>query len=101
MNIISKELSQKIWTCHHEIQKANELASDLKKQLEKTGDAHFIDAFGRTRQISMGVPSGNDSARIFDVRPKLALAVIHAHIAEKESELIALNEEAKILVSES
>ncbi len=85
--MISKETAYSVWNCYHEIEKSYKLIADMKVQLEKTGDANLIDAFGRKQQLQLGVPMGNDSLRIFDVRPALALKVIEQHIIEKTNEL--------------
>lgn len=54
------------------------------------------DSFGNRRNLSLGVPSGPDSYRLFNVNPRLAESVIQAHIARQKSDLIELCESAKI-----
>lgn len=94
--MITKETSQKIWNCYHAIENCQKLMSDMKEQLEKTGDERLIDAFGRKKGLELGVPCGNDGHRIFNVRIDLAIQIIEAHIEEQEAELKELQAIVKI-----
>src|SRR6185369_988934 len=80
-----------------EIQKAEQLLKDMAKQeKDYPYDPNLRDAFGRGRNLQLGIPSGENSHRLYDVHPKLAKSVIKAHIAEKQSELVQANERARI-----
>ena len=77
-----------------------QLLSDMKEQRERMrADKHaptLKDAFGRVRQLQLGIPSGENAHRIFDVSPVLAESVIRAHIENKRAELVEANERARI-----
>lgn len=100
--MITQETAGKIWTCYREIEASKKLLTDLTKDDERTREDKDLptlrDAFGRRRHLQLGVPSGENAHRLFDVRPDLALCVIRAHIAEQEAEMVRLNEAARIEV---
>ena len=95
--MISQETACNIYSAHREIEAGKKLIEDMLKareELEKnrgSEDATKLlrDAFGRRQQLELGVPSGNNSHRIFGVAPELAGSVIRAHIAKKRAELVA------------
>jgi hypothetical protein len=93
--MITKKTATDIWCAHDEIEKGTNLLAQME-EFAKRGDLPDLrDAFGRARNLQLGVPSGENATRLFDVHPNLATAVIKAHIAEKRNVLIALNELAK------
>lgn len=57
---------------------------------------HLRDAFGHKRNLQLGIPSGANSHRLFNVSLKLAESVIRSHISTKKYELIEANEHARI-----
>lgn len=101
--MISVTTAARIWKCYREILTAEKLLDDMdKEKSDNEPDPHaprLKDAFGRERDLQLGVPSGDDCHRLFDVSPELALSVIRAHIAEKQAELVRLNEMARIEVA--
>jgi hypothetical protein len=50
----------------------------------------------RCRRIELGVPSSHNSHRQLDISPRLVIAVIEAHISDKERELKEVSIAAKI-----
>lgn len=100
MNLITRETAARIWECYREIETGEKLLSDIKKVRDDNhGDPHaqhLKDAFGRRRDLQLGIPSGHNSHKLFDVPEKLAESVIRAHIASKRAELIEANEQARI-----
>lgn len=100
MNLISRETAARIWQCYREIETGEKLLSDIKKVRDDNhGDPHaqhLKDAFGRKRELQLGIPSGENSHRLFDVSERLAESVIRAHISSKKAELIEANEQARI-----
>ncbi|RJR46037.1 MAG: hypothetical protein C4576_11450 [Desulfobacteraceae bacterium] len=83
-----------------EIEAGEKLLADMKETREKErtriGEPTLKDAFGRRRHLELGVPSGDNGHRIFQVAPQLAESIIRAHIAHKEAELKEANEQAWI-----
>ena len=101
--MITQETIANIWHAHREIAAGEKLLEDiadaLKWECDKTAPL-LKDAFGRKRQLQLGIPSGENSHRLFDVAPSLAVHIIRAHIANKKAELVAANEAAKIEMME-
>ncbi len=98
--MISKGTAADIWSAYSEIEKARKLMEDMEAEMEKGNDPNPHDAFGRRRNLTLGVPMGDNSSRLLDVQPKLAISVIRAHIAAKQSELEEANERARIELGE-
>lgn len=93
---ISKETAHRVWTAHREIEVGSKLLADIAETLKQGGDPTPVDPYNRHRRgYSLGVPSGSGE-RILGVSPRLAAAVIEAHIAEKQRELIEATLAAKI-----
>ena len=98
--MITQETAARVWTCYREIAAAEKLLKDMAEAFDKwQNDKHAAtlkDAFGVRRQLQLGVPSGENGHRIFDVDPLLAQSVIRAHIGKKQAELVEANEQARI-----
>ena len=98
--MISKKTCERIWSCHREIAAGEKLLSDLA-EVEKNSkygghEEKLTDAFGREKDLQLGVPSGQNGHRLFNVAPELAKAVIRAHMANKQAELVEANEQARL-----
>lgn len=100
--MITQETCAAIYSAHREILAGEKLLEDMQKERERIGfdgDKHaptLKDHFGRVRQLQLGIPSGENAHRLFDVSPKLAESVIRAHIENKRAELVEANERARI-----
>ena len=98
--MITQETCAAIYSAHREIMAGEQLLADMKEQRERQqADKHaptLKDAFGRVRQLQLGIPSGENAHRLFDVSPVLAESVIRAHIENKRAELVEANERARI-----
>lgn len=93
--MITKQTAYDIWNAYDEITKGEKLLADMTEQRKLGEEMNLRDAFGRRRCLQLGVPSGENSHRLLDVQPSLAIEVIKAHIAQKKSELALVNERAK------
>jgi hypothetical protein len=102
--MIRKETCAAIWYAYREIEAGEKLLEDMKKERERAdADKHaptLRDAFGRVRQLQLGIPSGENGHRLFEVSPVLAEAVIRQHIENKKRELLEANECARIELGE-
>ena len=102
--MITQETCAAIYAAHREILAGEKLLEDMKKERSRTESDKYApvlkDAFGRVRQLQLGIPSGENSHRLFDVSPVLAESVIRAHIENKRAELVEANERARIELSE-
>jgi hypothetical protein len=94
--MITQETAGRIWNCYHEIEVGLKLLNEMTDALERGDDPNPRDSFGRRRQLTLGVPSGENCHRLLDVAPRLAVSVINAHVAEKRRELAEANELARI-----
>jgi hypothetical protein len=98
--MISAETIERIWKCQREITVGTKMLEEMKEiaeQLKRDGTAEKMrDAFGRERDLQLGIPSGMDCHRLLNVSPILAVSIITAHIANKQAELVEANEAARI-----
>jgi len=98
--MITRETAAAIWNAYREIETGEKLLEDMTREREKSGvDKHaptLRDAFGRARQLQLGIPSGENAHRLLDVSPALAESVIRAHVANKRAELAEANERARV-----
>jgi len=101
--MVTKETAAMIWSAYREIESGEKLLADIEKERKSVqADQHaptLRDAFGRVRQLQLGIPSGENAHRLFDVSPVLAESVIRAHIENKRAELQQANERARIELS--
>ncbi len=98
--MIARDTAARIWNCYREIESAEKLLKDMADGFDKwQEDKHaptLKDAFGRRRQLQLGIPTGENGHRLFDVAPELAQSVVRAHVAKKHAELVEVNEQARI-----
>lgn len=101
--MITQETAGRIWNCYREMHAAEKLLEEMEetaKRYERDVRAEKVkDAYGRYGNLTLGVPSGDSSHRMFEVAPALAKSVILAHIANKKAELAEANEQARIELS--
>lgn len=99
---ISADTATDIALAYREIQTAEKLLADIVHAHENREQPDIRDAFGRLQGgLQLGVPSGNQGHRLFDVPWNLARPIIEAHIASKRAILSALNEKARIELDEA
>lgn len=97
--LITQETASLIWSAYREIEMGEKLLKDMEEALKWEADKTaptLKDAFGRRQHLQLGIPSGNNAHRLFEVPPPLAESVIRAHIAEKRRQLTLANERARI-----
>jgi len=98
--MITEKTIERIWKCQREVRFGESLLEEMKKiseNLKREDSAERLqDAFGRERDLQLGIPSGENSHRLLNVSPHLAVSIITAHIANKKAELIEANEMAII-----
>jgi len=102
MAAISRQTATDIAMAYREIDTAEKLLSDVEEAMQRGRGEDIRDAFGRVQHgLQLGVPSGNNSHRLFNVPFSLARPVIEAHIANQRSILSALTELAKVEMGEA
>jgi hypothetical protein len=96
--VIGFATAQAIAFAYREIEVAEKLLVDIGNTLGRQPIAPDIrDAFGRNVDgLELGVPSGENSKRLFRVPWQLARPVIEAHIAQQKAIIAALSEKVRI-----
>jgi hypothetical protein len=103
--MLSDSTIEQIWHCKREITAGEKLLADMesvRKSEQERGnrisstEPTLNDAFGRKQHLQLGIPSGENGHRLFQVSPRLAESVIRAHIGNKTAELMQANEQARI-----
>lgn len=91
--MITQDTAKRIAIAYGEIEAGEKLLADVKKAVESRGHEDIRDAFGRTqRGLQLGVPSGENAHRLFNLPFELAGPVIEAHIAQTRVKIAALCE---------
>ena len=102
--MISKSVCEQLWHCHREIEAGEKLLADVSELAEQNRLARtnnqdekaLKDVFGRDQMLQLGIPSGENSHRLFQVSYDMAAPIIRTHIANKKAQLAELNEIARI-----
>lgn len=97
--MITAETAWAIAIAHREVETAEKLLAEITDTISRrVGDPPDIrDAFGRRQEgLQLGVPSGSNGHRLFNVPWTLAKPVIEAHIANQKAMIAALSEKARI-----
>lgn len=95
--MISIETATDIAFAYREIATAEKLLQDIIKARESRGGIDIRDVFGRRQDgLQLGVPSGENGHRLFNVPWSIAIPVIETHIAAQKAKLTVLNEKAMI-----
>ena len=98
--MITQETAEKIWQAYREIAAGEKLLADMVEiRKTETVDKYaptLPDAFGTRRHLQLGIPTGENGHKLFNVSPVLAEACIKAHIEHKRLELMEANEIAKM-----
>jgi hypothetical protein len=93
--MITSETAQKIALAYREVETATKLLADVREAMDKHNPTDLRDVFGR-RQVGLqlGVPSGQNGYRLFDVPYSLAVPIIETHIAHHQARIAILSEQA-------
>ena len=98
--MISKQTAMDIALAYREMDAAEVLLGQIKDALKHHSAPDIRDAFGRRQGgLQLGVPSGENGHRLFDVEWALAAPIIEAHIAKQRSIISALSEAARAELS--
>lgn len=95
--MITKETAMDIALAYREIETATKLLAEITESLGRRAMPDIRDAFGRPQGgLQLGVPSGENGHRLFNVPWPLAKGVIEAHIAQQKAIIASLQEKARI-----
>ncbi|MCM2453388.1 hypothetical protein [Agrobacterium vitis] len=102
MKLISKQTAMDIALAYREIETAEELLKEVTEALSKREQPDIRDAFGRPQNgLQLGVPSGNDGRRLYNVPWSIVAPIIETHIATYKAKVALLTEKAKAEVSDA
>jgi hypothetical protein len=86
--VITMDTAANIWKAHREIETAAKMLAELRDKKKWGEDPNPLDAFGRRKPYTLGVPNGDNSHQLIGLSPELALHIIEAHITRKRAELV-------------
>ncbi len=95
--MIGFETARAIALAYREVEVAEKLLAEITDAIRQRAEPDIRDAFGRhVGGLELGVPSGGNSKRMFNVPWELARPVIEAHIAQQKAVIAALSEKVRI-----
>ena len=95
--MIGFETARVIAFAYREIEVAEKLLTEISNTIDRRTAPDIRDAFGRqVGGLELGVPSGDNGRRLFNVSWELARPVIEAHIAQQKAIIASLSEKARI-----
>lgn len=96
--MIAYDTAVAIAYAYREVDTAEKLLVEIAETVKQGHSQTDIrDAFGRRQDgLQLGVPSGSNGHRLFNVPWSLARPVIEAHIASQKAIIMALGEKARI-----
>ena len=96
MSLISKQTAMDIALAYREVENAENLLAEITDEFNRRTTPDIRDAFGRLQDgLQLGVPSGSNSHRLFNVPWSICKPVIELHIQEQRSKIAILTERAK------
>ncbi|MGX9980667.1 hypothetical protein [Methylobacterium fujisawaense] len=102
MALISNETATAIAYAYREIETAEKLLTDIVEAMNRREQPDIRDAFGRRQGgLQLGVPSGENGHRLFNVPWSLARPIIETHIAAQRAHVAALTEKARVEIGAS
>lgn len=95
--MLSKKTAMDTALAYREVETAEALLAEISETLTSRGAPDIRDAFGRHQDgLQLGVPSGSNGHRLFNVPWTMARPIIEAHIAQQRAIIAALSEKALI-----
>jgi hypothetical protein len=94
---ISKKTAMDIALAYREVETAEALLAEISDAIGRHQTPDIRDAFGRYQEgLQLGVPSGSNGHRLFNVPWVMAKPIIEMHIAQQRAIITALSEKAGI-----
>ena len=97
MTAISKDTAMDIALAYREVETAEALLADILKGMnDRDKQPDIRDAFGRRQNgLQLGVPSGSNGHRIFDVPWSICKPILETHIAHHRARIELLTAKAR------
>lgn len=100
--LISQQTALDIAYAYREVETAEKLLKEIADQFDRRAVPDIRDAFGRRQNgLQLGVPSGENGHRLFNVPWTICKPVIEMHIAEQKAKIALLTEKAKAEIAGS
>ena len=97
---ISKKTAMDIALAYREVETAEDLLAEIGDAMKHRQSPDIRDAFGRHQDgLQLGVPSGSNGHRLFNVPWVLARPIIESHVAQQRAIISALSEKAGLELS--
>lgn len=97
MKDIGYDTARDIALAYREIETAERLLAEIVDAMERRTAPDLRDAFGRQADsLQLGVPSGENGRRLFNVPWSIARPIIEAHIAQQRAIVAALSVKARM-----
>ena len=97
---ISKKTAMDIALAYREVETAEALLAEIGDAMKHRQSPDIRDAFGRHQDgLQLGVPSGSNGHRLFNVPWVLARPIIESHVAQQRAIISALSEKAGLELS--
>ena len=94
--LISQQTALDIAYAYREVETAEKLLAEITSEFDRRSTPDIRDAFGRRQDgLQLGVPSGSNGHRLFNVPWTICKPVIEMHIAEQRARIVLLTEKAK------
>lgn len=98
--MISKDTAMDIALAYREVETAEKLLAEITEAISRREAPDIRDAFGRHQGgLQLGVPSGNNGHRLFNVPWEICKPVIETHIASHRARIAVLTEKAKVEIA--
>ncbi|MDD5305574.1 MAG: hypothetical protein PHS14_20945 [Elusimicrobia bacterium] len=96
--MITHETLKELGRVYRDIEAGEKLLAEVDEQLAKQEErvGFHGDIQSSFRCCQLGWPSSSDGYRLYNVEPRIARAVIVAHIADQRAKLEKLNEVARL-----
>ncbi len=98
--MISKDTAMDIALAYREVETAEKLLAEITEAMSHRQEPDIRDAFGRHQGgLQLGVPSGNNGHRLFNVPWEICKPVIETHIASHRARIAVLTEKARVEIT--
>lgn len=96
--MIGKQTAMDIALAYREVETGEKLLGDVRDAIDKFAHrpVDIRDAFGRTQHgLQLGVTSGENGHRLFNVPYDVAIPIIETHIAQQRAKIALLTLQAR------
>jgi hypothetical protein len=98
--MITRETAAALGQAYRELEAGEKLLAEVDAELAKAEEriGFHGEVLSTARNCQLEFPNGDNSYRLYHVEPRIARAVIVAHLADQKAKLEKLNEIARLEV---